>query len=256
MFIDTHAHLNMPDYIDLNDVIERAKQAKIEAIINVGFDLDSSKASVKLSSDFDFIFSSVGIHPHDASSDNSAKIDELKKLAKNDKVVAIGETGLDYYKNLSPKDAQVDLFLKHIALAQDLSLPLIIHARRSYEDVLKILHEEGRGKLTGVMHCFSGDANIARLCLDLGFYISIAGPVTFKKADDLREIAKFVPIDRLLIETDCPYLAPDPNRGKRNEPSFMISTAKKIAEIRGLKLEDFALKTTENAKRLFTKLKS
>jgi TatD DNase family protein len=245
----------MPDYSDLAEVLERASAAKVEAFIDVGFDLESSKRSVGLSSSIDNVFSAVGIHPHDAQLVDVKSLAELTEMAKRPKVVAIGETGLDYYRNLSPKESQIDAFRKHIELAIKSNLPLIVHARDSYDDTLRILHEEGVGKLAGVMHCFSGDKRAVELTLDLGFYISFAGPVTFKNAHALREIVKTVPVERMLIETDCPYLAPDPKRGTRNEPSYIIYTAQKLAELKGLNLEEFAAKVKNNALELFTKLK-
>ena len=254
MLIDTHAHLNMPEYMDLTEVLERAAASGVLAIINVGFDLPSSKAAVKLSDSYEQLFSAVGIHPHDAGKVKDADFEELKKLAENPKVVAIGESGLDLYRNLSPKESQVELFVRHIALAQRLDLPLIVHSRDAHEETLRILHENNKGFLKGVMHCFSGDKRIAQLSLDLGFYISFAGPLTFKNAHEAREVAKFVPIDKMLIETDCPYLAPDPFRGQRNEPSYMVKTAAKLAEVRGFSLEDLSERLTQNAKSLFTKL--
>ena len=254
MYVDTHAHINMPDYVDLSEVLERAKEAKVEAIIDVGFDLESSKASVRLSRDQDFVFSSIGIHPHDADKVSDKDIDELKSLAASPKVVAVGEIGLDYYRNLSPKDAQISLFKKLLGLAQDLDLPVIIHSRDSHDEALRILHEANRGKLKGVMHCFSADVSVAKLVLDLGFYISFAGSITFKKANNLRDTAKFVPLDRLLIETDSPYLAPDPFRGKRSEPSYVVRVAQTIAQVRGLSAEEIGVATTQNAKKLFSKI--
>ncbi len=254
MYIDTHAHLNMPDYIDIEEVVSRAKDAGVRAIVNVGFDLPSSNAALDLSNKYDLMFSAPGVHPHDAASFGETELKALEKLASNPKVVAIGETGLDYYKNLSPKEAQIEAFRRHIGLAQKLDLPLIVHARESYEDVLRILHEENKGKLAGVMHCFSGDKRTAELTLDLGLYISFAGPITFKNAKDLREIAKFVPLDRILIETDCPYLAPDPFRGKRNEPSYIVHTAKKLSELKNIELEELSARIFENAKRAFPKI--
>ncbi len=254
MYIDTHAHLNMPEYSDIAEVLSRAAAAGVLTIIDVGFDLVSSRTSVRLSDSYDQIFSAVGIHPHDASDFKDSDLDELRKLVLNPKVVAIGECGLDYYRNLSPGDAQIEMFRREIGLARELKLPMIVHSRDAHDDVLRILHEEAGGGLTGVMHCFSGDERIARLTLDLGFYVSFAGPLTFKNARDLRDIAKFVPLDKILIETDCPYLSPDPYRGERNEPAYVIKTAEKLAEIRGISLDELSLRIEQNVKELFKKI--
>jgi TatD DNase family protein len=244
----------MPEYMDLTEVLDRAREAGVSAIIDVGFDLPSSKASVRLSNSYSQIFSAVGIHPHDAQSVKESDIDELKKLALERKVVAIGEAGLDYYRNLSPKESQISLFKRHIALAQETSLPLIVHSRDAHDDTLRILHEENSGSLRGVMHCFSGDYRVAKLSLDLGFYISFAGPLTFKNASEIREVAKSVPIERILIETDCPYLSPDPFRGTRNEPSYIVRTAEKLAQVKGIPLDEMNLRIAQNVKELFTKI--
>jgi TatD DNase family protein len=254
MYIDTHAHLNMPEFTDLPKILDSAREAGLDAIINVAFDIESSRETVRLSKSEDTIFSAVGIHPHDAGGVSDSDFAELKKLSSHPKVVGIGETGLDFYRNLSSKEKQIESFRRHIRLAGEVGLPIIVHARRSYDEVLQVIHDENRGKLRGVMHCFSGDRHFAKLSLDLGFYISFAGTITFKKADELREVASFVPIESILIETDCPYLAPEPHRGKRNEPSYIINTARKIAEIRGMDVEEIAFRTSANAKELFAKL--
>ena len=254
MLIDTHAHLNMDEYSDISEVLKRSEEAGVEAIIDVGFDIESSKDSLKLSNSHSKIYSAVGFHPHDSKALNDSSLKELIKLALGEKVVAIGETGLDYYRNLSPKDVQIKAFIAQISLAQELDLPIIVHARNSHDDILRILHEENRGSLKGVMHCFSGDERAARLSLDLGFYISFAGTLTFKKAQDLRDAAKFVPLDRILIETDCPYLAPEPYRGKRNEPSYLRFIAGVLAEVKSVDIKDLESNLKRNAKTLFSKL--
>ena len=255
MYIDTHAHLNMPEYFDLAEVLKRASDAGVSTIIDVSFDMESARRSVKLSDSYYNIFSAVGVHPHDAEAFSEKDHDELMRLAAGGKVVAIGETGLDYYKNLSPKDAQIRVFRRHIELAQQLGLPLIVHSRDSHDDTLRTLHEENKGSLKGVMHCFSGGVNEAKLVLDLGFYISFAGPITFKNAEAARETAKYVPLDRILIETDCPYLSPVPFRGKRNEPSYVVHIASKLAEVKNVPEEEVSMRTNRNAEALFTKLK-
>jgi len=251
MYIDTHAHLNMPDFADLPSVLKRAEEAGVDRIIDVAFDLDSARASLKLSSEYDSVFSAVGIHPHDSGSLSDPILDEIRKMASGKKVAAIGEIGLDYYRNLSPKESQISAFRAQVALAQEMDLPVIVHSRDSHDDVLRILHEENAGRLRGVMHCFSGDTRVAQLALDLGFYISFAGTLTFKKAKGLREAAGYVPVDSILIETDCPYLAPDPHRGEQNEPALIIHTAAMLAEVKGIELEEVARRTSANARALF-----
>lgn len=250
--IDTHAHLNDNRFAhDVSEVIDRARQAGVKAIINVGYDLVSSGEAVSMASTYDFLFAAVGIHPHEASQVNEEAYQELERLAAGKHVVAIGEIGLDYYYNHSPHHVQQDVFRKQINLAKHLSLPVIIHDRDAHDDVLVILQEEGAREIGGVMHCFSGDTELARHCLDLGFYISLAGPVTFKNSQALAEVARFVPDDRLLFETDAPYLAPVPYRGRRNEPAYVRSVAEKVAELRGATVDNLSEQVLENAKRLF-----
>jgi len=251
MLIDTHAHLQMKDYkSDLDRVLERAKEAGVDYIINSSFDISSSKDAVKLAEKYDNLYASVGIHPHDAKTLNDESIKTLKELAKHPKVVAIGEMGLDYYRDLSPRPLQKEAFKRQIELAHEVGLPIIIHNRDSHDDMLAILRQHMNG-LGGVMHCFSGDQDFADACLDLGLYISFAGPVTYPNAPALREIAENVLSDRFFVETDCPYLAPQFMRGKRNEPSYVKAIAQKIAEVRKTTLPEIGRISTENAKRLF-----
>lgn len=252
MYIETHAHLTMPEYKDLPLLVERAKKAKIEAIINASFDLESSKGAVELAMRFPkYMYAAVGIHPHDSQLVTDETLAEIKKLASNKDVVAIGETGLDYYRNLQPKEIQQAAFRKFLALAQELGLPAIIHAREAQEDTIRIIREENKGHLRGVFHCFAGDDKLVRFADEQGFYISFAGMVTFKKADKVRENVKKTPLSRLLLETDCPYLAPEPYRGRRNEPAYIPFIAEKIAEIKGAGLDEIARETTKNARELF-----
>ncbi|WP_333653492.1 YchF/TatD family DNA exonuclease [Dissulfurispira sp.] len=262
--IDTHCHLEMKPYDpDREDVIRRAREAGLEAIITIGSDFEGCKGAVELAEKYDFIYATVGIHPHDAKDFSEEIFDQIKRWAanrsqksevrsqknKNSKVVAIGEIGLDYHYDHSPRDIQKDVFKKQLYYAKEVNLPVIIHSREAKKDTLKILEESGVTK--GVMHCFSGDMEMAERVMSLGFYISIAGPVTFKNADRLREIAKAIPDDYLLVETDAPYLTPEPLRGKRNEPAFVVHTARFIAELRDISIEDIDRITTLNAKRLF-----
>ncbi|MEW6066943.1 MAG: TatD family hydrolase [Nitrospirota bacterium] len=260
--IDTHCHLEMDEFNkDREDVIKRAKDAGIEAIITIGSDLEGNIGGIELSKKYDFIYSSVGIHPHDAKDFTGEIFEKIKAWATpphpplskggswGGKVVAIGEIGLDYHYDNSPRNIQQQVFMKQLQLAKEVNLPVIIHSREAKKDTLDIIRESGVSK--GVFHCFSGDTEMAEKAMAIGFYISIAGPVTFKKAHHLREIARAIPDDYLLIETDAPYLAPEPFRGKRNEPSYIIYTARAIAQLRGVSLEDVARITTLNAKRLF-----
>ena len=250
-FIDTHCHLEMKEFDqDREEVIARAKEAGIEAAITIGSDLEGTLKGVELAETHDFIYSSVGIHPHDAKDFTDQTLTLLKKLTQKAKVIAIGETGLDYHYDHSPRDVQRNVFEQHLSLAKETGLPAVIHSREADADTLKIVRDAGLSQ--GVFHCFSGDVTMAEQVMALGFYISLAGPVTFKKARILQEVAKRVPDDYLLIETDAPYLAPEPFRGKRNEPARILHTAAKIAELRGITLQDISRITTLNAKRLFT----
>jgi len=248
--IDTHCHLEMKPYDpDREDVLRRAKEAGVEAIITIGSDFEGCKGAVAFAKKYDFVYAAVGIHPHDAKDFNDNAFDQIKTWSKNKKIVAIGEIGLDYHYHHSPRGVQKEVFIKQLYYAKQVNLPVVIHSREAKKDTLKILEESGVTK--GVMHCFSGDMDTAERAMSMGFYISIAGPVTFKNAHNLREIAKAIPDDYLLIETDAPYLTPEPLRGKRNEPAFIIHTAKTIAGLRGVSLEDIDRITTLNAKRLF-----
>lgn len=253
MYIDTHAHLTFPEFqIDLPEVIRRAKEANIEAIVNIALDDEATSKSIKMAEEYpDFIFNAVGLHPHDASQWNAETYDKLKEITEKNKIVAIGETGLDYHYKLSPIEQQQMVFRKLLRLAQELDVPAVIHSREAAEDTIKIIREENRGNLKGVMHCFSGDMDLGRWTLDMGLYISFTGNITFPKANIVREAAKQIPLDRLMIETDCPFLAPQEFRGKRNEPAYVIKVAEKIAEIKSLSLEEIAMATTRNAIKLF-----
>ncbi|MDI6827132.1 MAG: TatD family hydrolase [Armatimonadota bacterium] len=251
--VDTHCHLNHKDFAnDLDFVIRRAESSGVIAIICVGYDLASSYRAVDLAKKFDCIFAAIGIHPHDAITFNPEVEEKLMQLAlENPKVVAIGETGLDYYRNLSPREKQQDAYRRHIKLAQKLDKPLIIHSREAWQDVIQILDEEGMPKRGVVMHCLPSEPEFAKASLDRGCFVGIAGPVTFLNADKLRKIAAELPLDRLLIETDAPYLTPHPHRGKRNEPSYLPLIAARLAEIKGLPTSRIAEVTTANSACLF-----
>jgi TatD DNase family protein len=249
--IDTHCHLEMDVYDgERDEIINRAKKSGIQFIINAGSDRDGNKKALDISRKYPEVFSAVGIHPHDAKTFNQDIYDNIKNWLKQPKVIAIGEIGLDYHYMYTPKEVQADVFKKQLVLAKTSGLPVIIHSREAKNDTLHLLKSEASG-MPGVLHCFSGDKDMAQKALDLGFYISIAGPVTFQNADKLRTIARFIPDDRLLIETDAPYLSPVPMRGKRNEPSFLQYTAQVLAAQRGIEVSDIARITTLNAMKLF-----
>ena len=252
MLFDTHAHLNAEQYNeDLEQVIERAKSEKVEKIVVVGFDRPTITRAMELIEAYDFIYAAIGWHPVDAIDMKDEDLDWIKKLSEHQKVVAIGEMGLDYYWDKSPKDVQKEVFRRQIALAKEVNLPIIIHNRDATEDVVTILKEEGAAEVGGIMHCFTGSLETAKACMEMNFYISFGGPVTFKNAKKPKEVVKDIPSDRLLIETDCPYLTPTPFRGKRNEPSYVKYIAEQIAELREMSFEELAELTTENAKKVF-----
>lgn len=252
LLVDTHAHLNDGRFRqDLPAVLQRATAAGVRAIINVGFNLDSSRGGVKLAGRHAQVHAAVGFHPHEAKDFSPTALAELRSIATSEKVVAIGEIGLDFYHNHSPAAAQRTAFVGQLRLARELNLPVIIHDRDAHRDVLTILLEEGLPAAGGVMHCFSGDTAFAEQCLEIGLYLSLAGPVTFKQAEILAEVARQVPSDRLLVETDAPYLAPVPFRGKRNEPAYVSFIVQRIAGLRAEKPETVARVTSENARRLF-----
>lgn len=252
MFVDSHAHIDTSRFdADRAEVIQAAFAGGVTCIVDPGCDLASSRAAVALAKAYPgAIFAGVGTHPHTASSYTPEVETEYRKLAGEAVVVAIGEFGLDYYRNLSPRDVQREVFCAHLNLARELDLPCIIHVRESHEDVMELLHAHGQG-LRGVFHCFSGTVAQAEECLDLpGFVLSFAGPLT-KQGNELPEVARMAPIDRILVETDSPYLVPKPLRERRNEPLFVKQTAARLAEIRGLALEEIAEITTANAIKLF-----
>ncbi|ASB86630.1 TatD family hydrolase [Bacillus sonorensis] len=252
MLFDTHAHLNAEQFNeDLEDVIARAKEAKVEHIVVVGFDRPTIKRVMELIETYDFIYAAIGWHPVDAIDMTDEDLQWIKELSSHEKVVAIGEMGLDYHWDKSPKDIQKEVFRKQIALAKEVKLPIVIHNRDATEDVVTILREEGAEEVGGIMHCFTGSAEVAKECINMNFYLSFGGPVTFKNAKKPKEVVKQIPNDRLLIETDCPYLTPHPFRGKRNEPGYVKLVAEQIAELKGMTYEEVAAITSENAKKLF-----
>ncbi|MBB6177755.1 TatD DNase family protein [Anoxybacillus tengchongensis] len=252
MLFDTHAHLNATQFNeDVEQVIERARAEGVSHIVVVGFDRPTIQRAIKLAEQYSFIYAAVGWHPVDAIHMTDEDLTMIERLASHPKVVALGEMGLDYYWDQSPKEVQKEVFRKQIRLAKKVKLPIIIHNRDATADIVHILQEEHAEEVGGVMHCFSGSIEVARQCIDMNFYISFGGPVTFKNAKKPKEVAKEIPLNRLLIETDCPYLTPHPFRGKRNEPSYVKYVAEAIAELKGLSFEEVAQKTSDNAKRLF-----
>ncbi|QYF83085.1 TatD family hydrolase [Brevibacterium sp. PAMC21349] len=252
MLFDTHVHVNVEQFNeDLEDVIERAKEAGVDNMVVVGFDRPTIIRAMELIETYDFMYAAVGWHPVDAIDMTEDDLQWIEELSNHPKVVAIGEMGLDYHWDKSPKDVQMEVFRKQIRLAKKVGLPIIIHNREATADIVNILKEEEASRVGGIMHCFSGSAETALDCINMNFYISLGGPVTFKNAKKPKEVAAAVPLDRLLIETDCPYLAPHPYRGKRNEPSYVKLVAEQIAEIKQLTIEEVSQATTENAKKLF-----
>lgn len=252
MFVDTHAHLQWTSFDnDRKAVLERAKKNYVTRIVNIGFDVAGSLKGIKLAENHKGLYATVGIHPHNADTLCEKTVDKLRELAKNPKVVAIGEIGLDYYRNLSPKEVQKQAFETQLALAQELKLPVVIHDREAHDDILQAL-SKFRGKITGVMHCFSGSKEMAQQCIDLGFKISFNGTITYPKNHELREIAKWMDLKSILLETDCPFLAPQEVRGKRNEPSFLPIIARDIANLKRISMGDLAEATTRNAEEMLT----
>lgn len=252
MFIDTHVHLNANQYEeDLQEVIDRALEAKVERMVVIGFDRKTIERTMQLIEQYDFVYGVIGWHPVDAIDCTQQDLEWIEELASHPKIVGIGETGLDYYWDKSPKDVQQELFRKQIQLAQKINLPIIIHNRDATGDVVQILREENAASVGGVMHCFSGSVETARECIGMNFMISLGGPVTFKNARLPKEVATEIALEHLMIETDAPYLAPHPHRGKRNEPAFVPLVAEEIARLKGLTIEEIAQATTANAKKFF-----
>lgn len=256
MLVDSHCHLDFPDFAqELNAVVERARAAGVRRMVTICTRLSKFDQVLAVAERFDDVCCTVGVHPHEAANERGEDTAKLVEIARNPKVVGIGETGLDYYYNRSPKDRQQASFRAHIAAARQTQLPLIVHTRDADADMAQILAEEmGKGPFPGVLHCFSSSRQLAEKAVEIGLYISLSGIVTFKKAEDLRETAKAVPLDRLLVETDAPYLAPMPMRGKRNEPAFVAHTAARVAELRGMPVADFIARTGENFFRLFRRV--
>ena len=283
--LDSHTHIDMREFDEDRDlVLRRAHESGVAAIIDVGIDIASSEAAIALAEKYDYVFATVGLHPHDASTITDAVMDRLEELAKHPKVVAIGETGLDFYRNRSSMEAQFEAFYRQLGLAYKLKLPVVIHSRKADDAVFDVLDEyvvkvkapsfpgdepecpaqqksggcpggcacggESDSRPVGVLHCFSGDAELGRKYIDMGFLISFTGPVTYPKSS-AASVAKEIPLDKMLIETDCPFLTPQTHRGKRNEPSYVSYVAAKIAEVKGIPVESVAEATSANAIQLF-----
>ena len=259
MFIDSHAHLDVPNYdADRAEIITRAREAGVELMLEIaGSDIGKGSLpnGLKLAEEHPFIYAAVGLHPHEASLWDEGLEAELLTAAQHPKVIGWGEIGLDYHYDHSPREVQRRVFARQLELARQTQLPAIIHTREAEDDTIAILRDHwaayGGAEIGGIIHCFTSTQALADAALAMGFCISFSGVITFKAADELRTVAQSVPLDRLLIETDCPFLAPVPHRGKRNEPAFVVETAKKLAELKGVSVDEIARVTTANFKRLF-----
>ena len=252
MLIDSHAHLEMPEFRkDLEAVIQRAKESGVEYVFTVGTEKKDWKRALEIAESHPSIYAILGVHPHNAKEIDHQTYSMLRELCRNEKVKAYGEIGLDFFRNFSPRDLQLMRFREQIGLAKELGLPVVIHDREAHHETLEILKSERAKDCGGIIHCFSGDYGMAKVCMDMGFYISIPGSVTFKNAESFREVVKRIPLDSLLVETDAPFLTPVPFRGKRNEPSYVRYTAQRMAEVKNISLEKVAEVTTQNAMRVY-----
>jgi TatD DNase family protein len=248
---DTHAHLHFPDFADdLADVLARARAAGVRRTLTVGTDPETSRAAIALAAREPDVWASVGIHPHDAGAADDETLREIERLVAAPRVVAVGEIGLDFFRDLSPRPAQERAFRAQLEIARRARRPVLVHCRDAHAETLAILEEHRVGELGGIMHCFSGDVEVARRCLDAGLLVSLAGPVTYPRARALPDVARYVPADRLVVETDCPYLPPQPFRGQRNEPAHVAVTAARVAELRGEPLAELAARCSQNARGL------
>lgn len=257
MLVDSHCHLDFPDFADeLDQVVERARQGGVGLMLTINTHVSRFPRVLAVAERFDDVYCTVGIHPHEAGSEPATDAETLIRLAEHPKVVGFGETGLDYYYDKSPRDRQRDSFRVHIDAARRTGLPIIIHTRDADDDMAQVLAEEmAKGAFPGLVHCFSSGQQLADLAVELGLFISVSGIVTFKKAETLQQVIAGIPLDRLLVETDCPYLAPIPYRGKRNEPAYVAHTAAKVAELKGISPEALAAATTANFLSLFSKVR-
>ena len=252
MLIDSHAHLEMPEFKgDLEEVIQRAKASGVACIFTVGTERKDWKRALHIANSHPSIYAILGVHPHNAKEIDDQTYSELRVLCQGEKVKAYGEIGLDFFRNLSPPEIQRKRFREQIVLAKELRLPIVIHDRDAHQETEEILMSEKAGEYGGIIHCFSGNYEMAKKCLDMGFHISVPGSITFKNAERFQDIVKRLPLESILVETDAPYLSPVPFRGKRNEPSYVRYTAEKIAEIKKISFEEVAEVTSENALRVF-----
>src|SRR5688500_10760770 len=248
---DTRAHLHLPDFDAGRDaVLARAREAGVRRMLTIGTDVPTSQAAIAIAAREPDVWASVGVHPHDAADADETVLAEIERQAGQPRVVAIGEIGLDFFRNLSPRDAQERVLRRMLDLARRTRKPVVVHCRDAHPETLAILAEERVGEVRGIMHCFSGDVEIARRCLELGLLISLAGPITYPNARALPDVARFVPADGLVLETDCPYLPPQGHRGRRNEPAYVAITAARVAELRGEEMEDTARQCSDNARAL------
>ena len=252
MLVDSHSHLEMPDFKrDLEQVIQRANESGVGYIFTVGTEKKDWKRVLEIADSHPSIYAILGVHPHNAREIDDQTYGALRELCQHEKVRAYGEIGLDFYRNLSPRDIQLGRFREQIGLARDLHLPIVVHDREAHQETLEILRSEKAEECGGIIHCFSGDDEMAKKCIDMGFLISVPGNITYKNAEGYREIIRRIPLESLLVETDAPFLTPVPFRGKRNEPSYVRYTAQKVAEVKRVSLEKVAEVTTENALRVY-----
>jgi TatD DNase family protein len=252
MFIDSHAHLDMEQFdSDRDEVIQRALSAEVRQVVTVGIDVNSSCKAVSLAETYPSVFAAVGIHPHNADAADEKDLKRIESISGGEKVVAIGEIGLDFYRHYSSYHKQMEYFRQQLDIARRCNLPVVVHAREAYQEVLEVLSSFENYSLTGVIHCFSGTVDLAQAFIRLGYVISISGAVTFSKASLLHEVVAEISLDNMLLETDSPFLSPVPYRGRRNEPARVIHTAQMVSDIRGIGLEDVAAQTSENTRRLF-----
>ncbi|MBL4597342.1 MAG: TatD family hydrolase [Rhizobiaceae bacterium] len=256
MLVDSHCHLDFPDFAEeLDDIVNRASEAGIGRMVTICTRVRKFDQVLAVAERFEQVFCSVGTHPHNADEELDVTVEELVKLAKHPKVVAIGEAGLDYYYDNSPRDAQMQSLLVHIDAARQTGLPLVIHSRDADDDMMRVLEDEmGKGTFPALLHCFSSGEALALKGVELGLYVSFSGILTFKRSEEIRAIAAKIPLDRLLVETDAPYLAPMPHRGRRNEPSYVVETAKVLADVMGVSEAEIWKTTTENFFRHFSKM--
>jgi TatD DNase family protein len=256
--IDTHAHLDMPEFNrDREEVIDRAKDKGVSTIITIGIDLESCRKAIDLAEKHPGIWAGIGIHPQESKGVSKQDVDKLEELARHPKVVGIGELGLDYYHKYSPKESQLTVLYWQLEIAERVSLPIIVHCRQAQEDMLPIIrdwcqsYKMPEGKPRGVLHCFSGEENLANIYMDMGFYISLGGYIGYPSSAKLRDTIKNIPSDKIVVETDCPFLPPQKYRGKRNEPAYTAITMEALAKIKGISFDEMARQTTENAIRVF-----